>query len=286
MHKVKPLMKKTIYDSPELMREWDPENSLDPSKLSMGSITKCKWICPMGHKYETQARMRARMGTGCPYCAGKKVSKENNLLRYFPDLALEWHPFKNEPLRPDGVTPNSNRKISWICKNNPDHQWTANISSRVKGAGCPKCSGRVVSKENNFALHYPKLVKNWHPTKNKTLSPDQVLPKSHKKMWWSCPEGHEWQASLANVTRGQGCPECVSKRARRVGLAEMLAVAEKKGGKCLSSDYRNIHSKLEWECSAGHRWVATPSRVMHSGSRCPMCSSQGETGEPVLKGKG
>ena len=279
-------MKETISDNPELLKEWHPENLLDPSKVGLGSITKCKWLCPMGHTYETQARMRARMRTGCPYCSGKKASKENNLRNNFPELALEWHSSNNEPLSPDGVTPNSNRKVFWICRNNPDHQWIANISSRVKGSGCPMCSGRVVSKENNFAVHYPELVKNWHPTKNKPLSPDGVLPRSHKKMWWYCSEGHEWQASLANITRGQGCPQCVSKRTRRVGLTEMLALAKKKGGKCLSSDYKNMKSKLEWECSAGHRWVATPSRVMHSGSWCPMCSSQGETGEPVLRGKG
>ena len=278
-------MKETISDSPELLKEWHPENSLDPSKVGQGSITKCKWLCPLGHTYETQARMRARMGTGCPYCSGKKASKENNLAARYPEVALEWHS-KNQPLNPDQVTPNSNRKVWWACKNNPEHEWVANVSSRVKGTGCPICSGRIVSKENNFAARYPKLARYWHPTKNESLSPNKVLPRSHKKMWWRCPEGHEWQASLAYLTRGQGCPQCVSKRARRVGLTEMLALAEKKGGKCLSTDYRNIHSKLEWECSAGHKWVATPSRVMHSGSWCPMCSSQAETGEPVLKGKG
>ena len=205
-------MKKTISDSPELLKEWHPENSLDPSKVGLGSITKCRWICPVGHTYETQARMRAKMGTGCPYCSGKKASKENNLAVRYPELALEWHPSKNEPLIPDGVTPNSNRKVSWICKNNPDHEWSANISSRVKGSGCPMCAGRHATRENNLAVRYPELVRVWHPTKNGILKPNEVMPRSHKKVWWRCPEGHEWEASLANVTRGRGCRICANDK--------------------------------------------------------------------------
>ena len=31
---------------------------------------------------------------------------------------------------------------------------------------------------------YPEIAKEWHPTKNGDLQPEDVAPKSGKKVWW------------------------------------------------------------------------------------------------------
>ena len=62
-------------------------------------------------------------GTGCPYCAGKKPSKEYNLAIKHSILIKEWHPIKNEKLTPYDVTPGSGRKVWWICEKG--HEWQA-----------------------------------------------------------------------------------------------------------------------------------------------------------------
>jgi hypothetical protein len=69
-----------------------------------------------------------------------------------------------------------------------------------------------VTEEYNLGKLYPNLVKEWHPTKNKGLTPFQVAPASRKKVWWMCKQGHEWKASLDNRSRGTGCPYCAGKR--------------------------------------------------------------------------
>ena len=48
---------------------------------------------------------------GCPFCAGKKVGKSNNLRALNPKLASEWHPEKNGDLRPDDFTLRSGKKV-------------------------------------------------------------------------------------------------------------------------------------------------------------------------------
>ena len=60
----------------------------------------------------------------------------------------------------------------------------------------------------NFEKINPKLAKEWHPTKNGDLTPEDVLPGSHKKRWWKCKKGHEWQAYVFSRNKGSGCRQC------------------------------------------------------------------------------
>jgi hypothetical protein len=51
------------------------------------------------------------------------------------------------------------------------------------------------------------VAQEWHP-KN-IIRPDQVRPKTHKKYFWLCPKGHEYETSVASRTHlGTGCPLC------------------------------------------------------------------------------
>ncbi|MDB4050984.1 zinc-ribbon domain-containing protein, partial [Flavobacteriaceae bacterium] len=55
----------------------------------------------------------------------------------------------------------------------------------------------------------PKLAKQWHPTKNGSLTPLDVSIGSFKNIWWKCDKGddHEWKAYLSTRSRS-GCPFC------------------------------------------------------------------------------
>lgn len=41
-----------------------------------------------------------------------------------------------------------------------------------------------MKKSVSLASEYPELIKEWHPQKNGLLSPENVAPKSSKKVWW------------------------------------------------------------------------------------------------------
>jgi hypothetical protein len=77
------------------------------------------------------------------------------------------------------------------------------------GLGLPKSQ-----KIKKSVADYPQLVKEWHPTKNRPLTPSKVTAGSEKHVWWKCPEGpdHEWQARVADRSRGRGCPFCAGKK--------------------------------------------------------------------------
>jgi len=67
-------------------------------------------------------------------------------LSEYPKLASEWHPTKNQDLKPENVTYKSGKKVWWQCPRSDDHEWQAVIASRSNGVGCPFCAGRKKNK--------------------------------------------------------------------------------------------------------------------------------------------
>jgi hypothetical protein len=82
------------------------------------------------------------------------------------------------------------------------------VRNRVIGQKCPYCSGRrVLPGFNDLATEKPDLALEWHPDKN-DIKPSEVTKGSKEKVWWICSKGHEWQATVANRSKGSGCPIC------------------------------------------------------------------------------
>ena len=51
----------------------------------------------------------------------------------------------------------------------------------------------------------------------------------------------------------------------------MQQLAKDKGGKCLSKQYINNHTPLEWMCRHGHRWKTSPANIKNNGHWCRKC---------------
>ena len=58
---------------------------------------------------------------------------------------------------------------------------------------------------------------------------------------------------------------------RRVDIERCRAVAEGRGGRCLSEVYANSKTKLRWCCVKGHEWWATWNNIQQ-GKWCPLCA--------------
>jgi len=174
--------------------------------LPPGSNERVWWLCEAGHEWPAPIYHRVK-GSGCPYCAGNKATKTNNLALLRPDLAAEWHFTKNGKLIPSEVTPKSDRRVWWMCTKS--HEWLTSVKNRTgNGTGCPYCLGRRASKDDNLAIRFPGLAAQWHPTRNGNLKASDVTPGSAKKVWWLCENNHEWQAIIKNRTRWPGCSQC------------------------------------------------------------------------------
>jgi very-short-patch-repair endonuclease len=88
---------------------------------------------------------------------------------------------------------------------------------------------------------------------------------------WQCDQLHTWMATLTNVKNHKSwCNVCAGHA--KWTIPELDEIAIRNGGRCLSTEYINSQSHLEWECAMSHRWSATPNSIVQ-GSWCCLCSS-------------
>ena len=60
---------------------------------------------------------------------------------------------------------------------------------------------------------------------------------------------------------------------RKLTINDMHTLASEHKGKCLSKEYINNSTKLEWECELHHQWFSIPNNIK-KGSWCPKCSNR------------
>jgi len=135
---------------PEIAKEWhsSKNNDLSPNQVTRGSTKKVWWECAKRHSYESIISNRTGHNkSGCPYCAGKKASDENNLEALFPEIAKEWHPTKNKDLVPSEVTYGTHKKVWWLCPK--EHSYESAVKGRTgkHQNGCPQCSNQSSEPE-------------------------------------------------------------------------------------------------------------------------------------------
>ena len=99
------------------------------------------------------------------------------------------------------------------------------------------------------------------------------------KLMWQCAKSHQWEALPGNIKQGTWCPYCSGKM--KLTIEEILLLAERHNGKCLSDKYHGSHTRLFLECRFGHQWAATPASIKQ-GSWCPACTKSGPSAKKTI----
>lgn len=202
-------MKKLLSETnPELREEWHPSKNdeLIFDEVCQTTSRKAWWHCKNDPPHEWQATIRSRAisKNGCPFCSGRFVSLDKSIVSLFPEIAAEWHPTKNENLKPEQVAPHTMKRVWWQCK--LGHEWHSKINYRTTTSSkCPECA--LIAK--SLAITHPDISTDWHQEKNLPLTPYKVSHGMSKLVWWKCLNGHEWQSQIASrVSSLIGCPFC------------------------------------------------------------------------------
>lgn len=281
---------------PDLAAEWNSEKNgaLTPDDVTPGSNKKVWWRCSQdaSHHWLSMVNNRSK-GNGCPICSGQSVTPTTCLQAVRPDLAAEWNHQKNGDLTPESVGAGSGRTVWWRCSVDQSHEWRAAIYSRSKGRGCPMCSGRVATPKTSLRAVRPDVAAEWHKTRNGAVTPDDVTPRSGKKVWWQCEVDptHEWQATVSGRTGGSGCPICTGQipsptTSLRALYPDLAAEWHpEKNGNLTPDDVRPGSGQIVWwVCSvdSSHEWK---TKILHRsrGSGCPMCSGLVATATTSLR---
>lgn len=123
-----------------------------------------------------------------------------------------------------------------------------------------------------------RVIARWHPTKNKTLNINTVSAGSNKKVWWLCPEGHDWEALVTSLTAGQDCPYCSGNRVWE-GFNDLATTVPTlaaqwhptKNSITPQEISSGSNKKVWWLCPSGHEWQAQVNN-RKNGSGCFQCS--------------
>ena len=215
---------------PDLAAQWHPTKNtgLSPEMITSNSAKKVWWFLPYNdpvtgkiYNFEWQASIYSRVrNRGCPFLSGQAVwLGYNDLASKRPDLALQWHPTKNESLLPEMATCHSNKKIWWYLPYDDletgkhfDFEWRASICNRASGSDCPFLTGMAVWPGfNDLETHSFTIAAEWHYIKNKKRESKQIyMHERSVKRWWRCSKcENEWRATVfARVVDGVTCPQC------------------------------------------------------------------------------
>jgi len=221
------------------------------SKAYINARTKLKWKCRKGHVWKAMPTTIVNGQHWCPTCAGNKkgtINKMHKLATAMGGKCLSKTYF------------NSKTRMRWQCSEG--HIWNTTPGSVQKGSWCPLCSGNVKATLEDMV----KLAKS---KGGKCLS--EKYGNSITKIKWQCREGHTWSANPGDVKYGSWCPECAPNK--KLSIYDMHELAKSKGGGCLSKEYVNSATKLQWQCQKGHKWMAKHNTIINGGW-CPACAGK------------
>ena len=112
---------------------------------------------------------------------------------------------------------------------------------------------------------------------------------SQRKVWWVCPEGHEYlQPILKRTTRGHACPYCSGHKVLK-GFNDFETkypeIAKEwhptKNGNLTPSDVTyGSGKKVWWKCPIGHEYQANVHDRGSGQTNCPICSLRKSTSFP------
>ncbi len=218
--------------------------------------SRLEWECHTGHTWSASLDSVRNSHTWCPHCSKtrKRSIEEAERVAAARNGECLTRVYKN------GKTP-----LRWKC--HKGHEWQASlVNVSNKGSWCPFCSGR--RGRTLRQLQEAAAAKG-----------GRCLAEAYTNMKapidWQCASGHTWTSDANHIVcHGRWCPQCSSLK---LSIQDAMDAAARRGGSCLSREYVNSGSPLEWQCGEGHRWEASLAHVRNDGSWCPLCIYKGES---------
>ncbi len=227
------------------------------SETYINNRTKLLWQCAEGHRWERIPKI-IKQGRWCPECANKQSTETRRRLG-ISEMQQIAEEHGGKCLSKTYI--NGRTKLLWKCAKG--HQWDARPENVKRGIWCLQCAGKAKG-----TLEEMQQIATQRG--GKCLSESYV--HALVKLLWECAEGHQWEATPNSIKNGGSwCRKCAGLA--KGTIEEMQAIAQKRGGKCLSKTYVNSQTKLLWQCAEGHQWPATPGMIK-SGTWCRKCSSE------------
>jgi hypothetical protein len=238
----------------------------NPTKISAGSVKIFVWECKKKHRWSASVISRAKNGTGCPYCSGKKATPGvNDLLSVYPELAKLADGWSAK-----GVAISNQEVRKWKCKKG--HKWEEKVVN-LTVRGRRKYRENLCKVCRSIAVTHPEIAKFLVEKKNGSLYPRN----SERIEMWKCSSGHTYRKKISEMTETGGCPYCHGTKVL-ANFNDLHSQFPKIAKELQDIDPRSItygsSKKCEWKCNLGHTWIARVGTRTFYGLGCPYCSNQ------------
>lgn len=216
------------------------------SEKYINVVTHLKWKCLVGHIWFATCSSIVRTKGKCQEC-----EKWN----FFNQCCVKA--FDHGGICLGNHYENAWHKIQFKCEYG--HLFLKSYAKLNGDEWCPECANN-----HPYTIEYCNQVAQQR--RGKCLT-DKYKNKLIK-MEWQCEFGHIWKMSFGTVLKGGWCTHC-SKKVKHT-IEDCQEYAHNHNGRCLSKEYKNAKTYLEWECEHGHTWKATFSDIVQ-GYWCPEC---------------
>ncbi|AZS47975.1 zinc-ribbon domain-containing protein [Microbacterium oxydans] len=246
------------------------------------------WICPAGHRLEATPIVRRSMATkyACAYCSGKvAVPGVTDFGTVHPEAVPFWDTKRNPDRNIWDVRAGTPSTAAWRCSHG--HRWRQAVKTFVDNPVCRKCE-RARKRRADHLSKLPRLRSWWHPVNNSRINAKALTWTD--SVYWICPEGHEFQATLRQMRRRKNPCRICENREIVAGINDLATVCPEIAAEF--SDELNwpvtasqvapgSRLKYWWNCGVeGHdSFRATVQSRTGRRSRCGQCA-----GSRVLKG--
>ena len=179
---------------------------------------------------------------------------------------------------------NCRTPLKFKCNNNHEFAMTYTQRKRRQGEWCPYCrynvspsnveSTKIVKRtisENTRARYdaqvYHKILNIVKENNGKLIT--KKYTSRNTRMEFLCERGHRFKTSSASlISNGSWCHSCkVGKRS----ISDMKELAAKYDGKCMSTEYKNLITLLQWKCKKGHVFMRKPQYIYNGKGFCMKC---------------
>ncbi|MEN3129760.1 zinc-ribbon domain-containing protein [Bacillus albus] len=173
----------------------------------------------------------------------------------------------------------SKTKIEFVCAKG--HYFLKRPYEVKQGQWCKEC---YLASRNDGSYRNDKKVQSLYDLNKIAETHDgKCISLKYKdrntKLEFVCAKGHHFMKRPYEVMQGQWCRECYlelrktnphSYEKQQKELHMLDKIAQTHSGRCISKEYKNRNTKLEFVCSAGHHFMKRPYEVMR-GQWCKQC---------------
>lgn len=284
----------------DLLSRWNYElNKISPKEVGFKSNKKFYFNCDKNIDHKPEFVKLANVvnsvhGVTCKACGSFAQWCIDSMPKNFIDEC--WLNDMNQNLDPFAIGKASHKLICLKCHNGFNHFYFTTPHNFINGTHeCQVCNGQVVVKGfNDLFTTDPYTICIWDFDKNNLIDPYLLSHGSAKKVWWKCNIcGHEWHASICNITKGKGCPECGKIKRYETFIKNKINLGYSFGDRYPELlqfwDYEknigitpfeilpNCMTKFWWKCKNGHNIYKSANEMLSAllcgNSGCKYCSN-------------